>query len=86
MSNGYLLCTKDTRVKSNPNNSYAQAQNLCRAIDLNTCKFETFPEFEGLTGPMVTLPFLYFDAIIPYLKDKATVFFFNRLAIAYNIV
>jgi hypothetical protein len=73
MSDSYLLCTKNTRVLFSTKYSYAQAQNLCKAIDLSACKFEAFPKFEGVTGSMVTLPFLYFDAIVPYLKDKATV-------------
>eukprot|EP00826_Nyctotherus_ovalis_P045343 TRINITY_DN500_c0_g1_i22.p1 TRINITY_DN500_c0_g1~~TRINITY_DN500_c0_g1_i22.p1 ORF type:complete len:234 (-),score=51.09 TRINITY_DN500_c0_g1_i22:858-1487(-) len=56
---------------------YAQALALCKAVDLANpaCKFESYSEFAGLSGTMVSLPFLYFDAIAPYLKDKATVIF-----------
>lgn len=56
---------------------YAQALALCKAVDLASpaCKFESYPEFTGLSGTMVSLPLAYFDAIAPYLKDRATVTF-----------
>ncbi len=39
------------------------------------CRFETYPaDYPGVKGSMVGFPFVYFDAIIPYLLDKTAVF------------
>lgn len=36
-----------------------------------TYRFESHAEFAGLKGSMISFPFLYLEAVLPYLANKA---------------
>lgn len=56
--------------------SYTQAQKQCRSIDFSNPinKFESYSaDFPGIQGSMISFPLQFFEAILPYLIDKAQV-------------